>query len=206
MKKIMIRLALLAEQSGEKVSEVRLEYTAEKLFPLGCADVCAALEKLLDSSRRFPTIEEIKTAMGISDPAPLTVRDIGTQIANLLIEAMGKYGTLNSARQTEAIKIAVGPAAWEIAAKLGGWDLCCERAGENPMAFVAQARDLAEAYRSTIKSADLPSALPSLSAALDLADGLRLVEVEAGRDLKSLGERVSFSDLANRIVEGVNEA
>lgn len=91
MKDIMIRLALLAEQSGEKVSDTRLKFTAEKIFPFGADDVCRALEKLLESSRRFPTIQEIKFAMGVAEP---TGRDLGTRVANTMIEAMGKYGSL----------------------------------------------------------------------------------------------------------------
>jgi len=199
MKKIMIRLALLAEQSGEKVSEVRLEYTAEKLFPLGCADVCAALEKLLESSRRFPTIEEIKRAMGLAEP---TGRDLGNRIANLIIRAMGKYGSLNSDKHREAVRLAVGPVVWDIVDKLGGWNLCCDRAADNMTSFIAQARDLVESYSLSglIEGGEIPDSLPSLGRALEIAESQR--QIEQRPEVKALAGDVSFSDLANRIVEG----
>lgn len=200
MKKIMIRLALLAEQSGEKVSEVRLEYTAEKLFPLGCADVCAALEKLLESSRRFPTIEEIKRAMGLAEP---TGRDLGNRIANLIIRAMGKYGSLNSDKHREAVRLAVGPVAWDIADKMGGWNLCCDRSADNMAAFIAQTRDLVESYSASgmIEAGAVPDFLPSLGQALVIAEE-KLSQIEQRPEVKALAGDVSFSDLAKQIVEG----
>ena len=199
-KDIMLRLALLAEQSGETVSEMRLKYAVEKLSPLGADKVCAALEQLLETSRRFPTIAEIKTAMGIAEP---TGRDLGTRIANLMVEAMGKYGSLNSVKQSEAIRLAIGPAAWDIADKMGGWNMCCDRAGENMTAFIAQARDLAESFAATgmLEPTQVPKSLPSLGEALQIA-GNEIKAIENRKEMRLVNEGVSFSSLAKRIIDG----
>jgi hypothetical protein len=200
MRKIMIRLALLAEQSGDKVSETRLEYTAEKLVQYGEEKVCIALEKLLETSRRFPTIAEVKAALGVAEPSG---RDLGTRVANLMIQAMGKYGSLNSVKQTEAIKLAIGHVAWDIANKMGGWNMCCDRAADNMTAFIAQTRDLVESYNASglIEAGDIPAALPSLGEALQIA-GEKLKEIGARSEIKQVSGEVSFSSLANKIIDG----
>jgi len=199
-KDIFMRLALLAEQSGEKVSEMRLKFATEKLGVYDPDQVCAALEKLLESSRRFPTIAEIKKEMGVAEP---TGRDLGTRIANLIIQAMGKYGSLNSVKQTEAIKLAIGPVAWDITNKMGGWNMCCDRAADNMTAFIAQTRDLVESYSASglIEDGDIPATLPSLGEALQIA-GEKLKEIGARPEIKQVSGEVSFSSLANKIVEG----
>lgn len=200
MKKIMVRLALLAEQSGEKVSETRLEFTAEKLLQFGEDKVCFALEKLLESSRRFPTIAEIKKEMGIAEP---TGRDLGTHVANLMIQAMGKFGSLNSAKQATALKLALGDAVWDVVERLGGWNLCCDRAGENVPSFIAQTRDLVESYASTgmLSFEQLPKALPSLHDAFKMAEE-KLALKSGEKKLELVSGGATFGAVAQKIIEG----
>jgi hypothetical protein len=198
--KIMIRLALLAEQSGDKVSETRLEFTAEKLFEYGHEKVCAALEKLLESSRRFPTIAEIKTAMGVAEP---TGRDLGTHVANLMIQAMGKFGSLNSVKQSTALKLALGDAVWDIVERLGGWNLCCDRAGENISSFVAQTRDLVESYSGTgmLSFEQVPKALPSRQDAWKMAE--EKIALQSGdKKIEITSGNATFGAIAQKIIEG----
>jgi len=169
MRDVMVRLSMLADQSGEKVSDARLEFTAERILPFGADNVCAALETLLDSSRRFPTVEEIKKVMGFGER---TGRDLGNHIANLLIQAMGKFGAMTPGnfKQAKAIEIALG-GAYEIVNRMGGWNLCCDRAGESLPHFIAQTRDLVESYSGTsvLDKSKIPDALISRDDAFRLA-------------------------------------
>ena len=167
-KRLMILLALLAEQAGEQVSETRIEFIARKLLPLGPEKVCAALERMLESARRFPTVADIKGEMGIIEPSP---RDEAMMLAETLISAVRKYGDLPPGHFQGALAIerAIGPAAWALAIKLGGWNSVVDRIGENQSAFRAQARDVAEAYLKSgiIERGKVPASLPSHSNALD---------------------------------------
>jgi hypothetical protein len=168
MRDVMVRLALLAEQSGDKVSDARLDFTAEKIIGYGATEVCEALELLLENSRRFPTIEEIKKALGVSE---IDGRDLGTHSANLLIAAMGKFGALNGAKQSLAVKLALGESLWHIVESMGGWNLCIDRAGENLSAFVAQTRDLVASYSASgvIDAKKIPTKLMHREDAFELA-------------------------------------
>jgi|688.fasta_scaffold419821_3 hypothetical protein len=176
MRDVMARLALLAEQSGDKVSDARLKFTAEKIFVYGAEEVCAALELLLENSRRFPTIEEIKKALGVSE---IDGRDLGTHAANLLIAAMGKFGALNGVKQSLAVKVALGDSLWQIVETMGGWNLCIDRAGENISSFVAQTRDLVASYSASgvIDPKEIPTKLMTRHDAFELASAKNL-EIE----------------------------
>lgn len=140
---IVQMLALFAEQTGEKVSPMRLEFMTRSLVPLGPNAVITALERMLESARRFPTVQEIKDAMGLGEP---TARDIGNDIAALMLGAMSKVGIPVSTRGIAARDALLGPAALFVVEKMGGWNLAVDQAGENLAAFRAQVRDLAESY------------------------------------------------------------
>jgi|688.fasta_scaffold473024_2 hypothetical protein len=191
-KDVMVRLALLAEQSGEKVSETRLKFTSEKILSFGNADlVSAALEKLLESSRRFPTVDEIKKAMGFSEP---TNKELGTHVANLLLQAMGKFGETSpgNLKHANAVRFAVGEQVFEIVTKMGGWNFCIERANENIPFFISQTRDLVEAYvaAKVIDKNQVPAALPSRADSFAAAEKISL---EAGDKIPNV-----IKMLANR--------
>lgn len=160
-------LGLFAEQTGESVSSTRLEFMTRRLVPLGTDAVIAALEKMLEKARRFPTIQEIKDTMGLGEP---TARDIGNDIAALMLGAMGKVGVPVSASGIAARDALLGPAALYVAEKMGGWSLAVDQAGENLAAFRAQVRDLAESYarQGFISEKDIPRGdLPSYGQILE---------------------------------------
>lgn len=205
---VLARLALLAEQSGENVSEPRLRFIAEKLLPYGAEKVCEALEKLLESSRRFPTVAEIREAMGEAEP---TARDVGLHVATVLLQAVSRYGSLQpgNARGAEAIKQAIGESAWSVALKLGGWNSLCDMAGDNVTALRAQIRDLVECYTRTgqMDQTDVPMHLPAHSAALAaipgsdspraLPEAKREILEEKIKLLKSVRERTAAGEISD---------
>lgn len=162
--KILVILRLIAEQSGEGVSDARLKFVSERLLPYGTERVCDALTKLLDSSRRFPTVDEVRTAMG---EASLSGRDVGMQIANLLLDGVRRFGEATNPRTAAAIERALGETAWRVVTALGGWNAVVEAAaGEH---FRAQVRDLVDSLVKTggLVVDCLPASLPSLANALE---------------------------------------
>lgn len=88
---ILQRLAMLAEQSGENVSEPRLEFMARRLLTLNAPDVCTVLEGMLETQRRFPTVGEIKAAMGITD---VSDEDKAREVAERIWGGIAKIGSI----------------------------------------------------------------------------------------------------------------
>lgn len=168
---VLMMLAMLAEQSGEVVSETRLDYVGQRLLQLGTPnEVCAALEALIESSRRFPTVAEVREAMGVADP---TARDAALMLADRVLAGVSRYGELQpgNVKGARAIERALGPAAWELVLRQGGWNAVVDRAGQAGT-FKAQLRDAAESYlkcgiinRDDVTSKRLPSHYEALAAA-----------------------------------------
>lgn len=183
-KKVLVLLALLAEQSGDKVSEARLDFIAEELCALGAEKACVALKKLLESARRFPTVAEVKAEMGLGEP---TTRDVGNMIAGVIVQAISRVGVPVGPKGQAALDDMLGPAARIVVQKLGGWAMVVDQAGENLTALKAQIRDLAEAYTRTgeIDPAEIPKEVPAYSAALEIA-GAKLKDLPALSDGKRL--------------------
>lgn len=165
-KRIAVLLGLLAEQSGEKVTDARLVWLAERLIPLGTDEVAAALERMLDSARKFPTVAEVKAEMGIAVP---TARDEALLIADTVLAAIAKYGYSNSRRHAAAVEWALGPTIWELVKRQGGWNAICEKSDDGNVGVLrAQIRDLAESYLKTgvLDRVGIPKQLPSRAEAL----------------------------------------
>lgn len=165
---LLMLLAMLAEQSGENVSETRIEFVARRLMELApLPDLCRAIEKMLDSARKFPTVEEVKRALGKVDPS---AADEGRLLSETLASAVAKYGSLQpgNVKGALAIEQAIGPAAWEVVLRAGGWNTIVDRMGENASAFRAQMRDLATSLLETgaIPRGKVPEKLPSHAASL----------------------------------------
>lgn len=58
--KIVGLLAIIAEQTGEDVSPARADFVVDRLLKLDHRLVILALERILESSRRFPTVQEVR--------------------------------------------------------------------------------------------------------------------------------------------------
>lgn len=169
--RMLLLLAALAKQSGEQVDDFRLQFLQQRLAPLGIDAVCEALAKLLETSRRFPTVAEVKAAMGMAEPTPI---DNARALADTLAAGVIRYGEIppGNFRTALAVEHAVGPAAWALAVRTGGWNALVDRMAENELAARAQLRDSAFSMLQTgAVKAELPPKLPTLAEALGAVAG-----------------------------------
>ncbi len=179
---VLILLAMLAEQSGEKVSESRVDFVGSSLLAIASPEeIAKALHKLLRSSRRFPTVAEVEQEMGMGAP---TQKDEALLIADTIIQNAIKFGWLqpgyiDGARAREAC---IGAAGWEVIKRQGGWNNLLERLGENQMALRAQLRDVTESYLKTglIEPGTVPLNPASVHKAIEAAQA-RPLELEEHR-------------------------
>jgi hypothetical protein len=121
---VLALLAMLAEQTGEKVSQARSDFYAERLIPLGAGRVVEALKRMMDGAKRFPTVNEIKAELG---EAPQTAEDKGREVADRIWVSLtrGWASSLSPAVQAERDTF-VGPIGVEVVRQMGGW----QRLGE----------------------------------------------------------------------------
>lgn len=175
-------LVLLAEQSGEKVSESRMEFMARRLLPLGADRVCGALEKMLDKARRFPTVAEVKTELGIVD-APVSDEDKGREVGERIWAALCKWGSQLS--RWDEISTYIGPIGVEVVKMQGGWQAICDVAtNDQAAALKAQWRGLAIilAAKGSRGTLDEPPEFGSLPGSVsELADRFTLVAPKGGK-------------------------
>ncbi len=181
--RILMLLAMMAEQSGEKVSEMRIDFLGTSLLEVAPAEkIVEALSRLLRSSRRFPTVGEVEAEMGLAAP---TAKDEALLIADTIIGAAIRFGWLQPdyLEGAKAREACVGQAAWAVITKQGGWNNLLDRLGENQMALRAQLRDLAESYLKTglIQPGTVPLSAPPPSAAIEAVQNPRLLELEDKR-------------------------
>lgn len=187
---VLMLLAMLAEQSGETVSETRIDFVGRRLLEVGSTtEVCKALQRLVDSARRFPTVAEVRAEMGQSDATP---RDEAMMIADVVTQALSRFGWLQPSyvEGAKAREIAVGPTAWALINRQGGWNAALERFGENQAAFRAQLRDAAEVglKTGTIERGQAPARVPSPFEALELAKAQRAIEGAKDEEQRLIGE------------------
>lgn len=139
---IMKYLAMLADQSSENVSPSRLDFMLEKLTELGHHDqVCAALDALLETSRRFPTVGEVKTLLGL---APASPENKGREVAERIFGAITKgWGSSLRPEVHKQRDEFVGPIGVEVVRMAGGWPRLSEIKQEDATTHKAQWREFA---------------------------------------------------------------
>lgn len=175
--KIAAILAMLVEQSGEQVSRERLKFMTSKLLEFEPEKVAAALERMLESARRFPTLAEIKAAMGVAEPQP---KDWALLLSDKICQGISKYGEVVAGKTARSLEQALGPAAMALVARQGGWNACVDRAGENFGVFRAQIRTAAESLIMTGAIEVRPSDRTELPSLHQLVEGARMAEIESG--------------------------
>lgn len=144
--RIMKMLAMLADQTGEKVSQERSDFYAERLLPLGADQVCEALSRMLETCRRFPTVGEIKSEMGVGEP---TDDDKGREVAERIYNAIVRIGSINGTgehakQRRDKLAEMLGPVGHTVVEMQGGWNRLCEVVmEENATTWKAQWREFA---------------------------------------------------------------
>lgn len=139
--KFLVLLAMTAKQTSEQLDEIRAEFYRERLEPLGYDRANEALSRLLESARRFPTVAEIKAAMGVTDASD---DDKAREVGERIWGAIGKYGYQVSVSGQIRVNDYLGPIGVEVARMQGGWNTICEIATmDNGATLKAQWRELA---------------------------------------------------------------
>lgn len=169
-REIIQMLVILGETTKETLSQERIAFMVSELEPHGADKVLVALKGLIRSAKRFPTICEVEEAMGL---AQATSRDAALMLADRVFDGVARYGELScgNTRGARAIEMALGPAAWELVMRQGGWNTVVDRAAEGGI-FKAQLRDAADSYlkcgvidRNDLVTEKLPSHFQALQAA-----------------------------------------
>ncbi len=170
---VLMLLAALAEQCGEQVMEARLEFMTRRLLALNdLPRVCEALEGLLETAKRFPTVGDIKDAMGMR---PASDESLAAEAATRILGAISKYGSqqYGSGRDCFAVQQAfIGEIGWHVVNISGGWQFICDSTdNENMLTAKAQWRGMALAAVQSAKrgTLDLAPALPPGPAAKAIA-------------------------------------
>lgn len=149
--KIAFYLAILAEQVGEKLSEPRSEFYLECLSEFPADQVVAAMKSLIQTATRFPTIQQIKQAMGLApiDDHKAQATAAAHEIWQLIARGISIHG---QPRATAS------PLAEETVRLLGGWRCLSDSIEDNEQrpTFTAQWRDLALTVIPRIAAGTLP--------------------------------------------------
>ena len=137
--RILGLLALISEQSTQPASRTRLLFTVDQLSKHPAGKIIAALSKMAIEARRFPTVAEILAEMGIK---ALSDRDLSVQSAALISGAIRKFGGWGA---NEEVKAYIGPLAWKVVERNGGWQALCETVTlQNESYLVSQWKELSE--------------------------------------------------------------
>lgn len=143
--KIMVMLAMLAQQSGEEVSRERLKFTYERTENIPLDVLLGGLNTLLERAKKFPTVVEIRESCGIMAQKTISARDVASQIANRIWECVCTIGTICGTSRFQTLEEKLGDTGMQVVRMSGGWnhlvDACAS--GEKT-SHVAQWRDLAE--------------------------------------------------------------
>lgn len=138
----MKMLQEMAKRTKADITPFTLEVYRKELNSHGWDKVAKGLNKLFRSLKFFPTIADIEEAMGIREPDE---DDKANLIGSEILATAARYGEY---RIGEAEK-ALGPTAWEVVRRMGGWPAVCMTEIDDHGTFRAQARDIARAV-STI--------------------------------------------------------
>jgi hypothetical protein len=178
-------LAILAEQCSEKASDQRLAWMASKLVVHGLQPCATAIESLMSSARRFPTVSEIEREMGVG-AASVDTEAIGREIADKIYTAMRKFGAWKNRRQQ--VEEFLGPVGIEVVRQLGGWEYLCATTLEDDIPILkAQWRESAIGVAERIKRGDLNAVPGAQLAAIPQKPGLNAVDTTSMLRLISAG-------------------
>jgi hypothetical protein len=138
-------LGALAEQSGKRISPVAIDIYIEELERFGMPIVNATLKRFF-AYAKFPTIEDIKKAMGVNEVADLTDDEKARLLVSKIVGAISKFGytALMSEKRTNELKEYLGDDGWHLVQSAGGWNSLCETETDSLPTVTAQWRELAK--------------------------------------------------------------
>jgi hypothetical protein len=136
---VMKALVYLAELYGKQFSRESFVMMADSLMDLDGTAVLKALQAYTQepSSRTFPMPGQIRALV---NPTVSTEQQ-AIEAGNKIVEAMTKFGWTNP----EKAKEFMGPIAWGVVQREGGWAQLCERTNNDDLPILkAQWRELAK--------------------------------------------------------------
>lgn len=161
IKKILAGLSVYYNQN---ISVEQLTMYADDLNELTLDELAIAIKKV----RLNPAIKYMPKPAEIIEQVRGNENHAAIALANLVVEAIGKFGHNNAHRAKEFL----GEKGWELVKREGGWESICERTTiENVSIMKAQWRELAKAIEYQNVKNDLQSnPLLELKAAKFLLD------------------------------------
>lgn len=138
-------LGALAEQSGKRISPVAIDIYIEELERFGMPIVNSTLKRFF-AYAKFPTIEDIKKAMGVNEVADLTDDEKARLVVSRVVAAISKFGytAIMSEKRTAELKQFIGDDGWHLVQSVGGWNSICETETDDLPTLTAQWRELAK--------------------------------------------------------------
>ena len=135
--KLFETLRRMAVFKGAEVNKERLQLYVEYLSKYDLAKVNIALKSLLDSHPGFPDIAHI---VKLVDP-PMSEDDRGNEMAGAIIDSIMSLGRY----QIDEAKKRLGPIAWWVVERVGGWNTLCLMGTGELTSTRAQIRELSKA-------------------------------------------------------------
>lgn len=167
-------LVTMADFYSRKISADAISLISDALSDLDGQQVITALKKYMTGadSKFFPLPGQIRAMI-----SPEASGDqLALEAANKIIEAMGKFGWTNPEKAREFM----GPLAWEVVVRDGGWVSLCERTKNDDLPILrAQWRELAKVVSVRQKQAE--------QAALGDSSGHKRLVGEQTKAIESLG-------------------
>lgn len=129
----------LAKLTSFEPNDFIVDFYKSSLEPHGLHNVNSALRSLMKSIKRWPTVEEIESAMGILPMTPLSIEDIARDAVSRIWEAISDFGWNNP----RAAKEYIGELGWKVVERHGGWARVTDVEEDQRGILTAQWRDLA---------------------------------------------------------------
>jgi hypothetical protein len=159
----------------EKVpSPERIQAYVEELKKYSPEQVSSALKQLKVEARYFPSLSEIIERIN----PPLSENDHANEMMGAIIDSLTKFGQY----QAEEAKKHLGPEAWFVVERIGGWHSLCMATYDELNSMRAQVREMAKAAKKIIsrpaEAAVLPYQKTSTKRLGELFDNQELKAIE----------------------------
>jgi hypothetical protein len=152
----MQMLQELGRMHNSHVSPFVLSMYESELEKHGWDKVANALKQIFKSSKKFPTIAEIETEMGIIKPE---ARDESDHMAGEIIKAISKFGEYQAVKAKEHL----GDLAWTAIERMGGWGALCMTDIDQLQTLRAQLRGMCQSVRAMDSVGRLHEPLPGIN-------------------------------------------
>lgn len=173
-KEFAMMMEAMAEMTGTTLSKFMGTYYLDRLKPYGWQRVNTAILALMENLRRFPTVEDIKEAMGIVAENPITEEDEAIQLVGLIFQTISRVGGYNP----KVAKERIGAFGWELIEQYGGWAALCNIEEDRRVGITAQMIKAARSQRKVLS--DRTNMAPGIAESTPLQQALRIIDAGEG--------------------------